>query len=243
MPLILILRRAACQPFHNNGCGPLPVKLNTSALKLPFCHFYARSQNCENRLLVSSCRPSLSPSAWSNSAPAGRVFTKFGIWILFENVSRTFKFRPNLTRVTDTLREDQCAFMVVFHWILLRIKNVSGTVCRENQNTHFTYSNLFNYAFYEITWKNILQPGTLIACWVRKAKNTHSEYVILIAFPLKQCCTNAPQCCTLHTLPLLLRLILDSFDIHRNETQRCGGEFFSTYFMWFWPCIFVNIWK
>ena len=43
-----------------------------------------------------------------------------------------------------------------------------------------------NRVFYEITWKNILQPGTLIACWTRKVTNTHSEYVILIAFPLKQ---------------------------------------------------------
>ena len=25
-----------------------------------------------------------------------------------------------------------------------------------------------------------------IACWIPKAKNTHSEYVILIAFPLQQ---------------------------------------------------------
>ena len=25
-----------------------------------------------------------------------------------------------------------------------------------------------------------------IACWIRKAKNTHSEYVILTAFPLQQ---------------------------------------------------------
>jgi ABC-type proline/glycine betaine transport system permease subunit len=25
-----------------------------------------------------------------------------------------------------------------------------------------------------------------IACWIPKAKNTHSEYVIIIAFPLQQ---------------------------------------------------------
>jgi hypothetical protein len=53
MPLISILRHAACQPFHNNGCGLLPVKLNSSTLQLPVCHFYARSQNSENRLTIS----------------------------------------------------------------------------------------------------------------------------------------------------------------------------------------------
>ena len=29
--------------------------------------------------------------------------------------------------------------------------------------------------------------GMHIACEINKAKNTHSEYVILIAFPLQQC--------------------------------------------------------
>jgi hypothetical protein len=28
---------------------------------------------------------------------------------------------------------------------------------------------------------------TSIACWIHKATNTHSEYVILIVFPWKQC--------------------------------------------------------
>ena len=35
-----------------------------------------------------------------------------------------------------------------------------------------------------------------IACWIRKATNTHSQYVILIAFPLQQC---------LHERPAMLR--------------------------------------
>jgi hypothetical protein len=35
---------------------------------------------------------SVHPSSWNNSAPAGRVFLKFDIWIFFENLSRNFKF-------------------------------------------------------------------------------------------------------------------------------------------------------
>ena len=46
-----------------------------------------------------------------------------------------------------------------------------------------------------ITWKHILVPARLdikltrmrIACWIPKATNTNSEYVIFIAFPLQQC--------------------------------------------------------
>ena len=51
-----------------------------------------------------------------------------------------------------------------------------------------------NRAVYEITWKNNVQPyrpqmtiwRMRIACWLTKATNTHSEYVIIIAFPLQQ---------------------------------------------------------
>jgi hypothetical protein len=49
-------------------------------------------------------------------------------------------------------------------------------------------------AVYEIMWKNIVERGRpqittwhmLIACWITEATNTHSQYVILIAFPLQQ---------------------------------------------------------
>jgi len=51
-----------------------------------------------------------------------------------------------------------------------------------------------NRALYEIMWKNTLEPGRLqmtilcmrIACWIPKATNTHSQYVIIIEFPLQQ---------------------------------------------------------
>jgi hypothetical protein len=44
--------------------------------------FYRCLQNCEKRLLTSSC-PSVSPSAWNNSAATEENFVKFGIWALF----------------------------------------------------------------------------------------------------------------------------------------------------------------
>jgi hypothetical protein len=58
------------------------------------------------------------------------------------------------------------------------------------------FSNFFfeNFAFYEIMWKNSVQPHRpqmtiwrlRIACWTPKATRTHSEYVILIVFSLHQ---------------------------------------------------------
>jgi len=53
---------------------------------------------------------------------------------------------------------------------------------------------LFNCAVYEIMWENNVEVARLqvtiwhmrTACWLTKATDTHSEYVILIAFPLQQ---------------------------------------------------------
>jgi len=45
-------------------------------------------------------------------------------------------------------------------------------------------------AVYEIMWKDVVEPGRprmtiwRIACWIPKATNTHSKYVIFIDFPL-----------------------------------------------------------
>jgi len=40
-------------------------------------------------------------------------------------------------------------------------------------------------AVYEIMWKNTVQPDRpLMTIWRTRAKNIHSDYVIIIAFPL-----------------------------------------------------------
>jgi len=66
----------------------------------------------------------------------------------------------------------------------------------ENIKTHILCSRtLFeNPTVYEIMWKNTVNAdrpqmakGRMrITCWIPKATNTHSHYVILIAFSLQQ---------------------------------------------------------
>ena len=79
---------------------------------------------------------------------------------------------------------------IFYHISLISSPNGSYKRCRENQNTHFVFNNSFtNYAVYEIMWKTIVQPDrpqttircVRIACWIPKATNTHSKYVILFA--------------------------------------------------------------
>jgi hypothetical protein len=66
----------------------------------------------------------------------------------------------------------------------------------EKIKTHFVLNNLFSeYSpVYGIMWTNAVEserPQVIIrrmrvSCWITKAANTHSEYVILVAFPLQQ---------------------------------------------------------
>ena len=72
-----------------------------------------------------------------------------------------------------------------------------GHNCRENQNTHFVFDNIFSpkkHAFNEIMWKYTVEPDRpqmtirrmLIECWIPKATNAHSEYVTRLAFSRQQ---------------------------------------------------------
>ena len=87
-------------------------------------------------------------------------------------------------------------FLIASRSVLFRMRNVSDKSCRENPKTHFVFTFFFpeNRAVCETMWKNTVQPDSprttirrmRFACWIPKATNTHSEYVILIAFPLQQ---------------------------------------------------------
>ena len=73
------------------------------------------------------------------------------------------------------------------------MRNVSDKNCRENSDTFcFRYNFVENLTINEIPWKNVVDPDrpqlTILrmrfACWITKATETHSEYVILIAISL-----------------------------------------------------------
>jgi hypothetical protein len=90
-------------------------------------------------------------------------------------------------------------FMVISSWILLRMRNVSDKICGENRNK-FRFQKLFFISRKSCClWDNVGKCGRSgqvtddsvtrrmrIACCIPKATDTHSEYVILTAFPLQQ---------------------------------------------------------
>jgi len=82
--------------------------------------------------------------------------------------------------------------MIISCRILFRMRNVSDKSCRENQNTHFEFINIFPHIVLlkEIMRKNTEEPDRpqmTIRClrfafWITETTDPHSEYVILIAF-------------------------------------------------------------
>jgi len=132
---------------------------------------------------------SVLPSASKISAPTGRIFIKFDIWVFS---------RKSFEKIKRLLYMKTCVcFWNYLAEFFVEWENVSDKSCKENQNTHFVLNNFLfspeNRAVYEIMWKNVLEPDspqmtirrTRFACWITKATNTHWEYVIPIVFPLQ----------------------------------------------------------
>jgi hypothetical protein len=106
-------------------------------------------------------------SAWTNSVPTGRIFMKFDIWELFENLLRKFKFHWNLTRTAGTSRKDRYTFMIISRSVLPRMKNVSDKRCRENKKKYFMFNLFFfNRVLYEILVTRVLSLIVELNRWV-----------------------------------------------------------------------------
>jgi hypothetical protein len=96
------------------------------------------------------------------------------------------------------MKTDMCAFMVIPRSILFIMRNVLDKSYRENQNTFCTPFIIFfrksgllcdNVEICDrcgrVTGDNITWLMRF-ACWIPRAKDTHPEYVIRIAFPLQE---------------------------------------------------------
>ena len=156
-----------------------------------FLGAFAKFQKATVRFVKSFCPPS-----WNTSAPTGRIFMKCDISVFFETFSRKFKFHYNLTRIILTSHGDLCTFMIISRSVLLRMRNIPDKSCRKNMHAVFSYFLSRNSRG---SWCNVVKYGTArqaeegniirrmrFGCWITKATNTRSEYVVLIAFLLQQ---------------------------------------------------------
>jgi hypothetical protein len=117
--------------------------------------------------------------------------------ILYLSIFRKFveKIQVYLysTRVTGTLHADQYTILIISCSFFLDWKMFQ--IFRKSRRTFYVQiCFVANHAVYKMIWKNIVDPGRphmtiwcmRITCIISKATNTHSEYVIFIAFSLQK---------------------------------------------------------
>ena len=152
--------------------------------------FWARSQNWEKRLLVSSSL-SVYLYAWKN-------------WFIFNfhEILHLRIFRKSLDKiqVSSDKNNEHFTFMTTPRRILLKMRIIADKIIEKVKTEILLSKYIYIYIFksYRL-WDNVERPGgagpathynttrrMCITCWETKATNTHSEYVIRIAFPLQQ---------------------------------------------------------
>jgi hypothetical protein len=117
----------------------------------------------------------------------------FGIFR--KNLAGTFKFRSSLTIIRETLPEELFTFMTISRSILLRMRNISDKFAEKIKIDVLCSIRGFFFSKIVHSWDNVEKCGRTeqatednmvrrmrIACWIPKATNTHSEYVILFFF-------------------------------------------------------------
>ena len=145
-------------------------------------YFSGRPQNCEKRLLASSC-------LFVRMKHLGPHCTDFRqIWdfsFFFKNLSRDLKFHYNSTRITGTLHDDVFTFMTISCWILLIIRNILDKIV-ENQNIFCVQCRFFHklcrlsdnvekYSGIRRATNCVTVRRIRVACYMSKATCTHAN--------------------------------------------------------------------
>ena len=120
---------------------------------ISFLGAFAKLRKATINFVRSVCL-SVCLSAWNSSAPTWRIFTKFDIWVFFENLSRKFNFHENLTIITGTLHEDQYTLLIISRSFLLKMRNASDKSGTGNQ-THILCSINFFILKSCLLWDNV----------------------------------------------------------------------------------------
>jgi len=128
----------------------------------------------------------------------------------FKNISRVLKFYLNLSRINDTLHEDQYTFLIISRPVLPTMRNISDKSCRETRNAHCVLNNFFFIPkimpFMRWCGKYIVERGRLqltiwrmrVSCLIPRAIDTHTQNMqYLVLFHCNNGCTNTTHCCVI----------------------------------------------
>jgi hypothetical protein len=162
---------------------------------------------------------------------------KFGILV---------SFRKSVQKIQVSLKSDKNngyftwrPIYIFYHISLSPSQNEKCYKDVEKIKTHFVFSNIFPPRKSCCLWDNIEKYSTArqvtddniiwrvrFACWIPKATNTHSQYVILIAFPRKQWLRERAWILRYTYIACLVELLFYSFilDVQRFPSFGENGE-------------------
>ena len=128
-------------------------------------------------------------------------------WVFIQNLSRRFDFHQNMTRLTGTLHRNLCTFMIISPPEFILEYETYRPKLQRKLNTHLVLHYSVPPGKSWSWWDNVAQYCTAgqdthdntmrrmrSTCWIAKVTNTHSNYVILLAFPLQERLHVAPYC-------------------------------------------------
>ena len=123
-------------------------------------------------------------------------------------------------------------FIMMSCLVLLRMRNISDSICKGNQNVHYIFCNLFSESLviYEIALKNMIESDhrwynntARVLCMLDNiCKSTDNTYKIYntYCFSTATMVTRTPPCYVLRTLPLLLVYLRLSVSIPYTVADR-----------------------
>ena len=103
---------------------------------------------------VMSVRPSAPPRGTARLPPV-RFSWHLTLKIFWKSVKK-FQYSLISDKNNGTVHEDRCTFVIISHWIFLRMRNASEKFWRQNGNIILCWVFFFfleNYAVYEIMWE------------------------------------------------------------------------------------------
>ena len=117
--------------------------------------YFPLSQNCEKPLLASSCQ-SVCPPVRLHGITRLPLddFNEFWYWRIFLKSVEKFKVLLVSDKNNGHFTWRPTYILIISRSFLLRMRNVSNKTCRENQNTHFVFSNPF-FPKMMLLWDNV----------------------------------------------------------------------------------------
>ena len=164
-PILLIFRKFETLKSRNRSKAVALLSWG-GKLQFPknFIIYWALSQNYTRDYYLRYVRLSVWMDGWMAVTVSVRMkllgshWTDFqDIWEFFENLSKKLSF-INIWQEQWYFIRITVYSLIISPPVLFTARNVSHTSCRQNQNTHFVFNNLFPKTVLFIMWKNIIEP-------------------------------------------------------------------------------------